>query len=163
MNDLSIIVAYEAKRGIGIRNTLPWHLSEDLKRFKQITSGHPVIMGRKTQESIGRPLPNRRNIVLTRQSDWHADAIEVVGSLHQALQLVGGQTAFIIGGGDLFAQALPVCNRVLATEIHQDVICDAFFPALDPADWQETARETHHSDQNGFDYSFVTYSRIQSS
>ena len=159
MRDLTIIVAYDANRGIGINNTLPWHLPEDLIRFKQITTGHAIIMGRKTYESIGRPLPNRRNIVLTRQTGWHADGIDVAASLEQALGMVDGQTPFVIGGAEIFNQALPLCQTILATEIQRDITCDAFFPAIDPDAWRETARESHHSDKNSFDYAFVTYLR----
>ncbi|PRC91230.1 dihydrofolate reductase [Solimicrobium silvestre] len=161
MSELTIIVAYDAKRGIGINNTLPWRLPEDLARFKRITTGHAIIMGRKTFASIGRPLPNRRNIVLTRNTDWQQDGVEVVNSLPAALQLIGNTDAFIIGGADIYAQALPLCSQLLVTEIHQDVECDAFFPAIDQDVWQETERTTFHSEQNAFDYAFVTYTKIK--
>jgi len=157
MSELTLIVACDAKGGIGINNTLPWRLPEDLARFKRITTGHAIIMGRKTFESIGRPLPNRRNIVLTRNPDWQHDAVEVVSSLQQAMQLVGDEHAFVIGGAEIYAQALPLCSQLLVTEIHQDVVCDAFFPVIDKACWNEIERQTYHSEQNAFDYSFVTY------
>jgi dihydrofolate reductase len=159
MSDLTIIVAFDAKRGIGINNTLPWRLPEDLARFKRITTGHAIIMGRKTFDSIGRPLPNRRNIVLTRNSDWQHEGVEVVNSLQQAIALIGTEAAFVIGGADIYAQALPLCGQLLVTEIEQDVACDAFFPTIETQHWQETEREQHHSEQNAFDYAFVTYKK----
>jgi len=162
MTNLSIIVAYDEHYGIGINNALAWHVSEDLIRFKQITTGHTIIMGRKTYESIGRPLPNRRNIVLTRQSDWHPEGIEIVHNLSDAVQLAGADQAFIIGGAQIYAQALPLCKTLLVTEIHHDAHCDAFFPVLDKSSWREVDRVTRHSEKNGFDYAFVTYQKIQS-
>jgi dihydrofolate reductase len=159
MNNLTIIVAYDAQRGIGINNTLPWHLPGDLPRFKRITTGHAVIMGRKTFESIGRPLPQRRNIVLTRNKEWQHDGVEVVSSLPAALQLVGEEEAFVIGGADIYAQALPLCNRLLATEIQHTFACDAFFPIIDTACWKEVERETHYAEQNKFEFAYVTYRR----
>jgi len=159
MPELTIIVAVDAKLGIGIDNKLAWHVPEDLIRFKQITTGHTIIMGRKTYESIGKPLPNRRNIVLTRQQDWRAPGVEVVHSLSDAVELAGNTESFIIGGAELYAQALPMCNKLLVTEIHHDVKCDTFFPAVDKSVWQEVERVTQHSEKNGFDYSFVTYIR----
>ena len=163
MAELTIIVAVDAKLGIGINNTLAWHLPEDLIRFKQITTGHTIIMGRKTYESIGRPLPNRRNIVLTRQTGWHAPGIEVVHTLQDAMALTGDNEAdveaFVIGGAEIYAQALPLCSKLLVTEIHHDVHCDTFFPAIDQHVWHETERITQHSDKNAFDYAFVTYKK----
>lgn len=162
MTQLTIIVALDARHGIGINNTLPWHLPEDLQRFKRITSGHAIIMGRKTYESIGRPLPNRRNIVLTRQcaADWQVPGIEIAHSLSTALQLLEHQAAFIIGGADIYTQAVPLCSTLLVTEVDHDAHCDAFFPAIDLTVWQETAREPHFSENNGFAFSFVTYQKI---
>ena len=162
MSQLTIIVAFDARHGIGINNTLPWHLPEDLQRFKRITSGHAIIMGRKTYQSIGRPLPNRRNIVLTRQatSDWQVPGLETAHSLPAALQLLNQQDAFIIGGADIYTQALPLCSTLLVTEVDHDAHCDAFFPVIDDTDWQETAREAHFSEKNGFAFSFVTYQKI---
>jgi dihydrofolate reductase len=118
-------------------------------------------MGRKTFDSIGKPLPNRRNIVLTRNATWRHDGVEVVHSFHQALELIGGIKAFIIGGAELFRQALPLCDQILATEIQHHFNCDAFFTPIDKNDWKETERETHYSEKNQFEYAFVTYSRIR--
>jgi dihydrofolate reductase len=160
MTKLSIIVAYDAQRGIGINNTLPWHLPGDLPRFKSITTGHAIIMGRKTFESIGRPLPNRRNIVLTRNSQWKKEGVEIAPSLPAALELIHDAQAFVIGGADIYAQALPLCSQLLVTEIHHTFECDAFFPAIDNKHWQEIERATHYSEQNAFEYAFVTYQKI---
>jgi dihydrofolate reductase len=160
MTKLSIIVAYDAQRGIGINNTLPWHLPGDLPRFKSITTGHAIIMGRKTFESIGRPLPNRRNIVLTRNSQWKKEGVEVATSLPAALELIHDEQAFVIGGADIYAQALPLCSQLLVTEIHHTFQCDAFFPVIKKEYWTETERITHFSEHNQFEYAFVTYRRV---
>lgn len=156
---LTIVVAIDRRRGIGIHNQLPWHLPEDLAHFKRTTSGHPIIMGRKTFDSIGRPLPNRRNIVVTRNPDWRRDGVEAVASVGAALELAGAGDAFIIGGAQIFTEALPLTARLIVTEIDADFACDTFFPEIDRAEWRETARETHRSEQNGFDYAYVTYER----
>ena len=157
--DLTIVVAIDRQRGIGVRNTLPWKLPEDLAFFKRTTTGHPIIMGRKTFDSIGRPLPNRRNIVITRNRDWRHDGVEAVASLADAIALVGEQPAFVIGGGQIFMDALPLTRQLLVTEIDRDFACDVFFPEIDPRSWREVAREAHHSDVNAFDFAFVTYQR----
>jgi dihydrofolate reductase len=157
---LTIIVATDANRGIGINNTLPWHLPEDLAHFKRTTTGHPIIMGRKTFDSIGRALPNRRNIVITRNPQWAHAGVESVDSVAAAAALVNANNeAFIIGGAQIYREALPLAGRLIVTEIAQHFDCDAFFPALDMTRWQETARETHRSSDDTFDYAFVTYER----
>jgi dihydrofolate reductase len=155
----TIIVATDAAGGIGLHNTLPWRLPEDLAHFKRLTTGHSIIMGRKTFDSIGRPLPNRRNIVITRNPDWQHAGVESVPSLAAALQQANGSDIFVIGGAQIYAEALPQASRVIVTEIDQRFDCDAHFPPLDPALWHEAAREAHHSDSAGFDYAFVTYQR----
>ena len=160
MKHLTLVVAVDEKRGIGIDNKLPWHLPEDLAHFKRTTMGHPIIMGRKTFDSIGRPLPNRRNIVITRNPEWKRDGVEAVPSLEAALALVGGTPSCIIGGGQIFAEALPIADRMVMTEIAKTFACDAFFPEFDKGKWKEVARETHHSESNGFDYAYVTYERL---
>lgn len=157
---LTIIVAIDSQRGIGIGNTLPWRLPEDMAHFKRTTSGHPVIMGRKTFDSIGRPLPNRHNIVVTRNADWRHDGVDTVLSLDAAAALAGDTETFIIGGAQIYAETLPRATRLIVTEIGKVFDCDAFFPPIDLQQWKEVAREPHHSDQNGFDYAFVTYERI---
>ena len=162
MAQFTIIVATDAGGGIGIENRMPWHLPEDMAHFRGVTSGHPVIMGRKTFESIGRPLPKRRNIVVTRNPDWSHDGVETVGSLQEAAALVGSDNAFIIGGAQIYAQALEqrLVGRIIVTEISRTFACDAFFPLPDRAAWRETAREAHHSEQSGLDYAFVTKQRV---
>ncbi len=157
---LTIVVATDTNNGIGINNTLPWHLPEDLAHFKRTTSGHPIIMGRKTFDSIGRPLPNRRNIVITRNPDWQHVGVEAVASIDAAKALIGDQQAFIIGGAQIYADTLAAADRIIVTKIGKRFDCDAFFPAIDLAQWKETAREEHHSKANGFDYAYLTYDRI---
>ncbi|MDB5962886.1 MAG: dihydrofolate reductase [Massilia sp.] len=158
-NTITLVVAMDRKRGIGVDNALPWHLPEDLAHFKRVTTGHPIIMGRKTFESIGRPLPNRRNIVVTRDAQWAHAGVEAAPSLDAAIGLLEGAPACIIGGGQIFAQALErgLADRAIVTEIDRDFACDTFFPPL-PAGWTETARERHQS-AGGIDYSFVTYEK----
>jgi dihydrofolate reductase len=159
MAHLIIVVAIDAQRGIGINNTLPWHLPEDLAHFKRTTTGHPIIMGRKTFDSIGRPLPNRRNIVVTRNADWRHDGVEAVTSLEAAIALVRDVPACIIGGAQIFNEALPLTERLVVTEIAKTFECDTFFPAIDPSQWREVAREPQRSEAGGFDYAYVTYQR----
>lgn len=160
MTHLTIIVATDSQRGIGINNALPWRLSEDMAHFKRTTTGHTVIMGRKTFDSIGKALPNRRNIVITRNADWRHDGVEAVTSLDAALELAGEAPAFVIGGAQIYQETLPHTERLIVTEIDKRFDCDAFFPAIDPQQWQETARERYHCAQHGFDYAFVTYHRL---
>lgn len=156
---LTIIVAMDRARGIGIDNKLPWHLPEDLAHFKRLTTGHPIIMGRKTYDSIGRPLPNRRNVVITRNPAWQAQGVDSVGSVEEALRLLAGTPAFLIGGAQIFEQARGLADRMIVTEIDKTFDCDTFFPPIDASQWREVARERHHSDSNGCDYAFVTYER----
>ncbi len=156
---ISLVVAMDARRGIGIDNKLPWHLPEDLAHFKRVTLGHPIIMGRKTFDSIGRPLPQRRNIVVTRNPGWRHEGVDVALSLSDALALVGNGQASIIGGAQIFGESLDLADRLIVTEIDRVFECDTFFPPIDPAQWVEAARESHHSDANACDYSFVTYEK----
>lgn len=162
MTKFTIIVAIDAQRGIGIKNALPWRLPEDMAFFKKTTTGHPIVMGRKTFDSIGRALPNRRNIVVTRNADWRHDGVESAASLDAAAALIGDEEAFIIGGGQIYADAIDHADRLLVTEIDKAFGCDAFFPAIDMREWKETSRESHHSTQNEFDFAFVTYQRRNS-
>lgn len=157
---LTIVVAIDAQNGIGNNNALPWRLPEDLAHFKRITSGHPIIMGRKTFDSIGKPLPNRRNIVVTRNAEWRHEGVEAVPSLDAAVQLVGSGEAFVIGGAQIFADAMTIVQRMIVTEIDKRFNCDTFFPKIEPQKWRETARERYHSEPNGCDFAFVTYERI---
>ena len=154
-----LVVAIDTARGIGIDNQLPWHLPEDLAHFKRLTMGHTIIMGRKTFESISRPLPKRRNVVVTRNAAWRHDGVDAVTSLEAALALAGDETAFIIGGAQIFTAAMELADAMVITEIDHAFACDTFFPALDAAQWRESAREQHHSDKAGLDYAIVTYHR----
>jgi len=157
---LSLVVAMDANRGIGVDNKLPWHLPEDLAHFKRVTLGHPIIMGRKTFESIGRPLPGRRNIVVTRNTGWRHDGVDVAHSLQDAVALVGDDSASIIGGAQIFAEALDVADRLIVTHIAKTYRCDTFFPKIDPARWAAVSNEPLHSPTAGVDYAIVTYDKI---
>ena len=159
MSTLTLIVATDNAGGIGIRNTLPWKLPQDLAHFKRMTTGHPILMGRKTFESIGRPLPNRRNIVISRNAAWRHDGVDTVTSLDAALQMTDAGEVFVIGGAEIYTLALPLADRLIVTEIAQRFDCDAFFPPIDTTIWRESERESHHDDANGFDFAFVTYLR----
>lgn len=155
---LNVIVARARNGVIGRGGTLPWHLSEDLRHFKRTTLGHPIVMGRRTWESIGRPLPGRRSIVLTRNPRWTAHGVERAESLAQALAMCeGAAEVFVIGGSALFAQALPLAQRLFLTEIDADFEGDTFFPPIDPGAWHETSRE-HLAPEPGrsFGIDFVT-------
>lgn len=154
-----VVVAYAANRTIGRDNTLPWRLPGDLAHFKATTMGRPIIMGRKTWESLGRPLPGRQNIVITRNADYQAQGATIVPSLEAALQACAdAPEACIIGGAQIYAQALPLANVISATEVHATVDGDAHFPALDKEQWHETWR-TIQPEENGYRYDFVEYAR----
>ncbi|HEV7817218.1 MAG TPA: dihydrofolate reductase [Janthinobacterium sp.] len=161
MTQITLIVATDASRGIGINNSMPWHLPEDMAHFKRLTTGHTVIMGRKTFDSIGRPLPNRRNIVITRNAGWKQDGVETAGSLDEAVTLAGAAPAFVIGGAQIYAQALAICDQLIITEIGATFDCDAFFPEPDPNDWVVSERQAFHSEKTGLDYAFVTLRRAR--
>ncbi len=154
------LVAAVAKNGvIGSGNALPWRLPEDLRRFRALTMGHAVIMGRKTWQSIGRPLPGRQNIVVTRQRNLAAEGATVVASLDDALRAVSlPAPAFCIGGGELYALALPRATTLHCTQIDREFAGDTRFPEIDRDTWRETSRETHRAPE-GFDYAFVTFER----
>lgn len=156
---LHLIFARAANGAIGKDGVMPWHLPEDLAHFKRTTLGCPVIMGRKTWESLPprfRPLPGRTNIVVTRQRDWQAEGTRVAHSLEEGIALCGDvPDAWIIGGADIYAQALPLASTAVVTEIEADFEGDAFAPQFGP-EWKETARERHVS-STGLKFSFVTY------
>ena len=159
---ITLIVAMDRKRGIGLANQLPWRLPEDLAHFKRTTIGHPIIMGRNTFDSIGRPLPGRRNIVVTRNPAWQHEGVVAASTPDQARALAQDvQEAFIIGGAELFAQTIALADRMIVTEIDAAFECDTFFPAVDAASWQETGRETLHSAASGLDFAIVTYDRVR--
>jgi len=156
----SIVVAYEQNRIIGAGNSLPWQgkLPADMKHFRELTLNTTVIMGRRTYESIGRPLPHRQNVVVTRIANLAIPQVVVVGSLPEAFAAADND-AVVIGGGDIYRQALPYVDRVYATEINAHLEGDVTFPVLDSS-WQEIAREEHmRDDKNAFDYGFVTYDK----
>ena len=154
------LIAAVAKNGvIGNDNALPWRLPADLKRFKELTLGHPIIMGRKTWASLGRPLPGRSNIVISRDPAFEAPGAIVVASLAAALAAcAGAQEAFVIGGAEIYALALPAAQCLQVTEIGRDFPGDTHFPDFDPAAWRETARESQLA-ADGLPYAFVTYQR----
>lgn len=156
---VTLIVAVAANGVIGARNTMPWHLPADLRHFKAATMGRPVIMGRRTFESIGRSLPGRVNIVVTRNAGYSAPGCVVAGSLETALAAAGDAgEIFVIGGGELYGQAMPRADRLVVTEIHAEFDGDARFPAIDPAVWREVARETR-TGEAPFRFDFVRYER----
>jgi dihydrofolate reductase len=148
-----ILIAAVGSNGvIGRDNDLPWRIREDLRHFKQLTLGHTLVMGRKTYDSIGRPLPGRRTVVVTRQPGWSAEAegVEVAHSLDDALKVANGNDVYVAGGGEIYRQALPLADRLELTEVAQSPAGDVTFPAFDQAEWTETARTPH----DGF--TFVT-------
>ncbi|HUS40869.1 MAG TPA: dihydrofolate reductase [Pirellulales bacterium] len=160
---VSIIVAMSENRVIGRGGELPWHLSADLRRFKKITTGHSIIMGRKTYDSIGRPLPNRRSIVISRNRQYQPDGVEVVANFDRALKLCEGeQQVFVIGGSSIYELALPRADRLLVTLVHQSIEGDTLIPEYDDHDWQLVEDEGPIDDpQVPFQYSFRTYDRIR--
>ena len=149
-------------RVIGRANRLPWRLPADLRRFKSVTMGKPVIMGRKTYESIGKPLPGRSNIVVTRDPDYRAPGCQVVHSLEQALEAGAGHAeVMVIGGAELYRQALGRAQRIYLTLVRAEVEGDALFPDIEPQQWRELERESHRADErNQYDYDFVTLQRV---
>jgi dihydrofolate reductase len=155
---ITLVVAMDAQRGIGVDNQLPWHLPEDLAHFKRVTLDRPIIMGRKTFDSIGRPLPKRRNIVVTRNRAWSHAGVDATASLQEAIALAGDDDASIIGGAQIFNEAMPLADRMIVTHIDAVYRCDTFFPEIDAAVWTVTAREEHRS-ADGLAYAFVTYER----
>lgn len=167
MKTLAMIVARSRNGVIGRDNQLPWRLPEDLRYFKRMTVGKPVIMGRNTWESLGRPLPDRNNIVITRNTHFSAHGATVVNDLETALLLADAladarktNEIMIIGGAQIYAAALPQVTRAYITEVDADIAGDAFFPAMDAREWQETARETFAAcEKNPYNYSFVTLER----
>ena len=156
---VSLIAVVARNGGIGRGNALLWHLSEDLRHFKRTTLGCPVIMGRKTWDSIGRPLPGRRNIVLTRNAAWAAAGAEPAADLQRALLLcAAAPKVFVIGGAEIYAAAMPDAEKLVLTEVDADAPADTFFPAWDRGAFTEQSRQTN-TDANGLVYSFVTYQR----
>ena len=154
-----LVAAVAANRVIGVRGRLPWRLPEDLKHFKRLTLGHPVIMGRRTWESIGKPLPQRENIVVTRQRGFEAPGASVASSFSAALALCAGEAvAFVIGGSDLYREALPFAAGLVLTKIHRDYAGDTRFPEFDRRTREETQREPEVA-ADGTRFDFVLYGR----
>ena len=160
---ISLIVAMASNRVIGLNNQMPWHLSADLKKFKKITMGSPIIMGRKTYESIGRPLPSRTNIIISRNPDYRQDGCLVVNTIESALEkgCVSAGELFVIGGSDLYSATLPMADTLYLTLINKTFAGDTFFPELDEQAWAEVQREDINDDPDaGFSYSFLKLERI---
>jgi len=161
---ISMVVAMDAKGVIGRDNGLPWHLPADLQHFKRTTMGKPILMGRKTHESIGRSLPGRTNIVITRDSGYQADGCVVVHSIDAALEAAGDQDEImVIGGAEFYRQVLPRTDTIYLTRIHESFDGDTRFPDLNAADWREVERSDQVADaRNLHDYSFIRLDRIRS-
>lgn len=158
-----LVAAVAANGVIGSGGKLPWRLPEDLRHFKELTLGHPVIMGRKTWESLGKPLPGRENIVVTRTPGYDAPGAHLAASLDAALAFCAGETlAFVIGGGQLYAAALPIADAMVITEIGREYAGDARFPAYDRSAWRETQRKAHTA-SDGLRFDFVLYERDRDS
>ena len=157
--NLSAIVVVDQNWGIGKNNQLLVHFPADLKRFKNITTGHSIIMGRKTFDSMGRALPNRRNIIITRQADLNIPGVEITHSLEAALLLCEGESeVFIIGGSEIFKQALPQLDKIYLTKIHKSFEADTFFPEISSQVWKEVEKtDFGPDDKTPFSYSFLTY------
>ena len=166
--DLAIIVAAAENGVIGRDNGLPWHLPEDLRYFKRVTMGKPIVMGRKTFESIGRPLPGRSNIVISRNTGYSPPGVRVVASLDEARaladeigQLDGAAEVLVIGGAEIYRLAIPQADRLYLTEVHGEVQGDIMLPPVDWSEWREVSRERHAAAAgNPFDYSFVVFERV---
>lgn len=164
---ISLIVATDENWVIGLDNKMPWHLPADLKYFKNVTMNKPVIMGRKTFESIGKPLPGRKNIVITRQKDWCADGVTIAASFDEALQFGASfalndksEEVMVIGGAQIYKEALPKAQRVYLTRIHAKFVGDTAFPELDENEWSEVERNFNNADaSNHYDYSFIVLDR----
>ena len=159
---ITIVVAMGLGNEIGANNQLLWHLPTDLKHFKEITSGHPIIMGRKTYESIGKPLPNRTNIVVSRKKDWFEEGILIVGSLKEALKFAKkmDEEIFIIGGGNIYEQTIDLADQLEVTQVKANLEADVFFPKIDEKIWKKTNETLHEKDEkNEYDFSFQTWER----
>ncbi len=141
---ISIIVAVARGGVIGCKGVMPWHIPEDLRMFKRVTSGHPVVMGRRTFESLGRPLPNRTNVVITRNRSWNAEGVRVAGSLEDVVAMfTPEEEVFVIGGGEIYREAMPLADRLYLTRIDAAYEGDTFFPDWNEADWQLVSSEFH--------------------
>ncbi|MDR2206913.1 MAG: dihydrofolate reductase [Flavobacteriaceae bacterium] len=159
---ITLIVAMGQKNEIGFENRLLWHLPKDLKHFKELTSGHPIIMGRKTYESIGKPLPNRTNIVVSRKTDWFEEGILIVGSIKEAIKFAKkiDEQIFIIGGGNIYEQTIDLADKLEITFVKTDLQADTFFPNINEKIWRKTAEICHEKDEkNPYDFCFRTFEK----
>ncbi len=160
---LKILVAFDENRVIGKNNALIWHLPADLKRFKALTTGHVIIMGRKTYESIGRPLPNRTTVVISRQQDLKIEGVILAHSVEEAIlkaKSISRDDIFIVGGAEIYQLSLPLADQILVTQLHDIFEGDAFFPEISPAIWEVTEQERGVTDeQNAYQFSYITYAR----
>lgn len=163
---ITLIVAATKNNAIGKDNKMMWHLPNDLKHFKNTTWGFPIIMGRKTFESLGKALPGRENIVVTRNEDWEAEGVTVAYSLEEAIEKAGVSNTkeiFIAGGGKIYKQAMEIADKILITRVTADLEADTFFPKISKKDWKLVNEEPHHADdKHNFDYSFRTWMRRES-
>ncbi|MFK5958001.1 MAG: dihydrofolate reductase [Lutibacter sp.] len=159
---ITIIAAIAENNALGKDNQLIWHLPADLKRFKKVTSNHKVIMGRKTYESLGKPLPNRTNIIITRNTNFKAEGCVIVNSLQEAIEASKeDENPFILGGAEIYKQAIEIADKLDLTFVHHLFEADAFFPKIDTTIWKEISRENFKADdKNKYDYSFVSFKRI---
>jgi dihydrofolate reductase len=159
---ISFVVAMDENRAIGKDNTLPWHLPADLQYFKKVTMGKPIVMGRKTYESIGKPLPGRENIVVTRHLEYNAEGTTIVHSIDEVLKKEAEEIC-VIGGTEIFKMFLPVADRLYITEIHDTFDADTFFPKLNEEVWTEVSREAGTVDEkNKYPHDFVVYEKNKS-
>ena len=160
---VSLLLAASENNVIGKDNQLPWHLPDDLKYFKNLTWGLPILMGRKTFDSIGKPLPGRKSIVITRDQDWHHDGVEAVHSVEEAIDKareLGAKEIFVIGGAEIFKSSLPVANRIYLTRIHHVFEGDVFFPEIDAEDWACTSERFCAADEkNAYDHTYQVWER----
>jgi len=162
---IALVLAVSENGVIGKDNALPWRVPADLRYFRKVTASYPLIMGRKTFDSVGRPLPGRRNIIITRQANLQIAGCDVVHSLSEAIELAkssGAAQISIVGGAEIFRQAMPLANRIYLTRIHAEFEGDAFFTIPHPENWKETSREDHPADaENAYPLSFIVYDRLK--
>ena len=161
---ITIVAAIGHNNALGKDNQLLWRLPKDLKHFKDITEDHPVVMGRKTFESIGKALPNRTNIVVSRRDNWFQEGILIVSTLKEALKFAKkiDEDVFVIGGGEIYKQTMDIADRLVITQVDGDFDADTFFPEIDPRIWEKTDEQCHSRDEkNNFDFCFRTYQKIK--
>lgn len=158
-----LIAAVAENFALGKNNDLIWHLPNDFKRFKAITSGHHIVMGRKTFESFPKPLPNRTHVIISKQKEYHPEGCIVVDSMEKAIEICPkNETFFVIGGGEIYALAMPLADKLDITRVHHQFEADTFFPEIDQNKWKLVNTEKHYKDEkHSYDYSFETYTKIE--